>query len=537
MKRLIAAFLLCLLPSLAHAASCASYPFTLQNNTTADATQVMADFNTVRNCVINNAASSGVNADITALTGLTTPLAVSEGGTPVFIGGTSSGSANAQSVASLTPTGFSLTSGYRVTFTAGFSNTSATMLDVNFSGPTAVNRLGPAGPEALTGGEIVAGNIIEAFYNGSLFVLLTESASSSGGVATRTSIATGATVDLGTVTTHNAFITSSGGTITSFGSTATVTAPVYLISFAGANTLTYNATSLIIPGAGNITTAANDTAVVEYLGTGNWQVLSYTKASGAPVVAILPVPAAFKNLAIKVASNTTVTVTADFVTLYDGTNTVTVPQSSTINLGTNGAVNTLDAGTIAIDTWYAIWVIYNGTTVGALASTSATAPTLPSGYTFKARVGWVKTIHGSATLYGTWQFGRRAQFVVGLAQTTSPVQIASGVFGTYSDTVPAWQSFTVNGGNVQASYVPSTASVIYILATNTINSGTPSNVIVAPNSTYAGRSANGDPPPIFLNSGAGALVTTSLLLESTAIFAASSASGGWVACMGWDDNI
>ena len=77
--------------SAANAASCGSYPFTLQNNTTADATQVMADFNTVRNCVINNAAGSGVNTDITSLTGLSTPLSVPQGGTPVFIGGTSTG--------------------------------------------------------------------------------------------------------------------------------------------------------------------------------------------------------------------------------------------------------------------------------------------------------------------------------------------------------------------------------------------------------------------------------------------------------------
>lgn len=58
-----------------------SLPVTLQNGTTADATQVMADFNSIVTSVNNNAANNGVNSNITSLTGLTTPLSVSQGGT------------------------------------------------------------------------------------------------------------------------------------------------------------------------------------------------------------------------------------------------------------------------------------------------------------------------------------------------------------------------------------------------------------------------------------------------------------------------
>lgn len=47
-----------------------SYPFILQNGTIADATQVMADFNTALNEVNANAAHNGVNGDITALNAL-----------------------------------------------------------------------------------------------------------------------------------------------------------------------------------------------------------------------------------------------------------------------------------------------------------------------------------------------------------------------------------------------------------------------------------------------------------------------------------
>jgi hypothetical protein len=69
------------------------------------------------------------------------------------------------------------------------------------------------------------------------------------------------------------------------------------------------------------------------------------------LTAAFPPPSAFKNLSIKVASTTTVTVAADFVTTTDGTLYQTTALSGTINLGGNGAVNALDTGTIAIDTW------------------------------------------------------------------------------------------------------------------------------------------------------------------------------------------
>lgn len=58
-----------------------SLPFTLVNGQTADATQVMANFNTIVSGVNSSAAANGANSDITSLSGLTTPLAVSEGGT------------------------------------------------------------------------------------------------------------------------------------------------------------------------------------------------------------------------------------------------------------------------------------------------------------------------------------------------------------------------------------------------------------------------------------------------------------------------
>lgn len=99
---------------------------------------------------------------------------------------------------------------------------------------------------------------------------------------TEEDIASAATTDLGTATSKVLRITGTT-TITSFGAAADVEAPIYLIRFAGNLTLTHNAASLILPGGVNIAAKAGDTALVQYLGAGNWKVLQYTKADGKPV--------------------------------------------------------------------------------------------------------------------------------------------------------------------------------------------------------------------------------------------------------------
>mgnify|MGYP001599386539 FL=1 len=54
-------------------------PFTLTNGTTADASQVMANYNALVTA-FTLAAEAGVNSSITALTGLTTPIPPASGG-------------------------------------------------------------------------------------------------------------------------------------------------------------------------------------------------------------------------------------------------------------------------------------------------------------------------------------------------------------------------------------------------------------------------------------------------------------------------
>lgn len=96
-----------------------------------------------------------------------------------------------------------------------------------------------------------------------------------------TDIARAATTSIGVATGNFVHLTGTT-TIASFG-TGTA-GQIRYIRFAGAGTLTHNATSLILPGAANITTAANDSCIAISEGGSNWRVVAYTKANGQAVV-------------------------------------------------------------------------------------------------------------------------------------------------------------------------------------------------------------------------------------------------------------
>ena len=98
------------------------------------------------------------------------------------------------------------------------------------------------------------------------------------------SLASAATVNIGAATANDISITGNT-TITAFDTIASG-AHRNLI-FVGALTLTHNGTSLILPGAANITTVAGDVAQFVSLGSGNWRCVGYMRANGQPVAASL----------------------------------------------------------------------------------------------------------------------------------------------------------------------------------------------------------------------------------------------------------
>jgi hypothetical protein len=95
-----------------------------------------------------------------------------------------------------------------------------------------------------------------------------------------TSVPSAATADIGAAGTVNVLVTGTT-TVTSFG---TVANSYRVVRFAGALTLTHNPTSLILPGAVNIVTAANDVAVFRSDAAGNWRCIDYQRATREGVV-------------------------------------------------------------------------------------------------------------------------------------------------------------------------------------------------------------------------------------------------------------
>lgn len=260
-----------------------------------------------------------------------------------------------------------------------------------------------------------------------------------------------------------------------------------------------------------------------------WRVKSQTSEN--------PMAGGYKNLVITGTSNTQCTVTADALVVEDanGESYKLTTVSETIDLTVSGAGG-LDTGAEASNTWYSVWIVYNPTTndVAGLVSTSATGPTLPSGYTFKARVGWVRN-DGSSNLYRTLQKNHHAQYIVG-TNPANTLTIANGIVGTYSTTSPTLTSTSVS------TYVPSTASSIHLAAYNNWKAGTASNVLAAPNTAWGGanngpRGSAGNVYPLRLDNAAEVSVDAWLQLEALSVGIAMDAAGGAVACLGWEDNL
>lgn len=231
-------------------------------------------------------------------------------------------------------------------------------------------------------------------------------------------------------------------------------------------------------------------------------------------------------------TNSTVTVTADSVCVKNATGQQKVLNgvALAINSASSGA-NGLDTGALAASTWYSVWVIYNPTTlaVSGLLSLNATAPTLPAGYTHKARVGWIRT-DSTANKYPVsfLQNGRSVRWKVAAGSNLPNLPIlASGVAGTTSAFVPVGV----------ANYVPPTAPQIFL---QLVGNYATNSAAVAPNSTYVFSTEGGNSPQ--LQNSQGAAVATGI--SSSGLMTLESANVYWFAtgssslnCLGWEDSL
>lgn len=263
MRRFIFGLVFSIWSTLACANVPCSLPFTLTNGTTADASQVMANYNALVACLAN-AAAAGTNTDITQLIGLTTPLALSGGGTPLYVGGTSAGSANAQTVATLSPNNFSLTPGFFAVFIAGFANTGAMTLSLNGTTPTNVTIQTGSGLSSLSGGELQPLQAKIVFYDGTQFQLV-------GGVAPSSLVPACTEISYQGVSTPSGYLAENGQAVSrstfanlfacmsltvsaTLNGTTTITVPnsaLFQVGwFVGGSNVTCNSTIQSIPGGG-----------------------------------------------------------------------------------------------------------------------------------------------------------------------------------------------------------------------------------------------------------------------------------------------
>jgi len=180
-------------------------------------------------------------------------------------------------------------------------------------------------------------------------------------------LASATTIDLGAQTTDNLRITGTT-TITGFGTVASGT--VRQLRFADALTLTHNGTSLILPGGANITTAAGDTATASSLGSGNWVVTAFQRASALPFLnsmatarglgrgtagsgAIEEIPIGNAAAALSLGINrgteqaTTSGTAIDFTDIPAGVRRITINLNAVSTNGSNRMLLQIGAGSIA----------------------------------------------------------------------------------------------------------------------------------------------------------------------------------------------
>lgn len=170
-------------------------------------------------------------------------------------------------------------------------------------------------------------------------------------------IASAATTNLAAATGVYVNITGTT-TITSFGTVAAGAERV--LTFTGILTLTYNATSMILPGGASITTAVGDTATFRSLGAGNWKCVVYQLASGAAAVpdastTVKGIVELATDAETQTGTDTTRAVTPSNITAKEATvanyraNTANRILTTDIVWSAAAEVTLTDAATIAVD--------------------------------------------------------------------------------------------------------------------------------------------------------------------------------------------
>lgn len=152
-----------------------------------------------------------------------------------------------------------------------------------------------------------------------------------------------------------------------------------------------------------------------------------TNTTNATAILNAAAPGSFARLYLE-ASSTTVTAAFENLMLKElatGKAKAATFSSITASTGSTG-IGGIDTGTVANNTWYYVWICQGATGTGMVLSTSATTPTLPSGYnTHSVLIGEV--FYVTTALRKSYSNGRRVicepAATSSTALSTSSVQI------------------------------------------------------------------------------------------------------------------
>jgi hypothetical protein len=204
---------------------------------------------------------------------------------------------------------------------------------------------------------------------------------------------------------------------------------------------------------------------------------------------------------------------------------LTLASGLTKQLDAGWAVGTaaggLDTGSVAASTTYHVWIIRKDSdgTIDALFSLSATAPTMPAGYTYKRVIGCIRT-DSSSNILAFYQTGNRFRFK---AQQADRAYGALANTSRIAVTVSTPENLT-GIFNVEAVYL-TTAAAHYLIAQATTE-------------TDSAASATNNTHHVYVN-GANNSVEMEILVDNSRQIAirgtSTSISCGIRAC-GWIDH-
>jgi len=251
----------------------------------------------------------------------------------------------------------------------------------------------------------------------------------------------------------------------------------------------------------------------------------------------------FRNLQIQVTGNTTLNVSADVFTAFDGTNTMTFRALSVTGAVTSssGILNGMDTGGPGTNRWVQIWAVGNPSTGGSgVVLTQNAYPTppspLPSGYSMYAYCGSVK-VDGSTNLYRSIQKGNRFRWQVTPATNTTGNQVISAGSSIGNVGTPTYVGFVVQAltGASPLAVCPPTATAISMVMGN-VGSSAVGQVMVAPNNNYGKDNSTSNPPPLMTYYES--IINGDLVLESSSIYAAANSGGAvYIASSGFICNV